>query len=908
MRKCTIDFLSKFLCRLLCVLCVFASMPSSFMYARTKSVENVLKEKLGDEKGSKRKKRRGSRTVNFSFKDADLVDVINTIAQARGDNIILPSGADAIKSKLTIDIPQKLTVGEAWNVLQTVLDVAGYGIVLNADMYQVEKKGPDLLRSPLRIFKEPSRIFIASPYEQIPNTDERIIYLAYFTNIQVPQKQSEGKNIVQQVLAAYLSPDSAKTGFQFIPSSNGVMIIDKASNIRSIMKIFSELDKAGIKEYMEIIPLKNTSSKEIEKLFTGEQGILGKGKRGRYRLGKKRKSEVKYFEKSTKVVAEPRTNSLILLGSKEAVEKIKDFIYRFVDVSIESGRSVLHRRKLDYLDCNELRKVLLNVIGTEGDEQARSGTSGAGPERFFTGVKIETDRPSEQEGGDKEEGKYKYSGTNSLLVAAKHDDWEKLDELVDKLDKPFKQVIIEVLIVDLRLEGNKALGGQTRNPALAPIFKLGREGRGINGQSAQLTYVLPQDCEECSEASQTIKSDLMQYKVNIGSDDDPVENPLFSSTAGSTLFTISDRDGKTWSVLKLLNLYDHAKVLSHPYIVARNNQPAKVEIGLEKRLQGNSELSASGGARVKIVDVKANIAVDVKPRICGRIGVGEIVNLEIKISINEFENTVDLDPKGSQPRFIREIATNANIKSGEILALGGLIRVENKNELGQTPILGKIPILGYFFKNRSETRKKTNLTVFIKTTIIEPEFRGGFGNFTKDYIQVAKKYSKEGGLFEGLRDPVTRWFFGSGKETDEMIDDFVEQHEKVVSLDEIKLAKAKNNFEQKTVLAHNNLPNNLQNKKDRLDAPGVIPKDINYVPQTQKVASAPAVKKDQVLVVDNNCLSESTLGETSVETPVVAVVDGKRDKENKSGPSDDKLKDLLQGEQNPLVSYFDAIH
>ena len=82
---------------------------------------------------------------------------------------------------------------------------------LKSGMFSVVKKDDNLIR-------EPHRIFAATPYEQIPDTDERIIYLAYFENIQGPTGGGGGKNVIQELLAAYVSKEATK-GFRFIPSS-----------------------------------------------------------------------------------------------------------------------------------------------------------------------------------------------------------------------------------------------------------------------------------------------------------------------------------------------------------------------------------------------------------------------------------------------------------------------------------------------------------------------------------------------------------------------------------------------------------------------------------------------------------------------------------------------------------------
>jgi hypothetical protein len=105
--------------------------------------------------------------------------------------------------------------------------------------------------------------------------------------------------------------------------------------------------------------------------------------------------------------------------------------------------------------------------------------------------------------------------------------------------------------------------------------------------------------------------------------------------------------------------------------------------------------------------------------------------------------------------------------------------------------LGKIPILGWFFKRKSKDVTKNNLTVFISPTIIEPRLRNGVNEYTEDYIDIAKGYSR-GALFDSLKDPITHWFFKEEIDTSQVIDKFVEKDE-ALPMNQIGRKKEKKN-------------------------------------------------------------------------------------------------------------------
>jgi len=819
-------------------------------------IKKVLAEKLNN----------SVKKISFKYNAAPLVKVINDIASIKGVNIVFPVGEAAIKQKLTISIDEKLSLGEAWTFLQTILDVAGYSMFPQGEssFTIVKAKGNE------NISREPFPILISTPYDDIPNSDKRITYLMYFSNIHIPKEGSD-QGVVSKILSGDAGLLAKGSKFKIIPDANGVMIAGRSNNIRSIVRILTELDKVGFKEEIEIINLQYASAGLVEqmvntKLFESQQ-------KNRYRLRSRKKSEVQYFESGTKVIAEPRTNSLILVGRNKAIYRLKNFIVKHVDIPIGSGRSILHRKVLQYLDADKFVEDLRNIVGAAGQEdaQSRPGSSAAyGPERFFQGVIVEQDKPPLPEGEDEEKGRYKYSGTNSLIIAANNDDWIRIKKLIEELDKPQPQIIIEVLIVDLTIDENKVLGTSLRNPSGLPMPLFGNQGQSLNVQSGQVglssqTNVIVTDPmldKGCPVTpNTTIAGDLM---IGQGTD-----NPYISSVntdagdRGSTLVSLSDKNGDVWSILKVLSSYGHLKILSHPYVVAINNQPSEVKVG-EQRIVAGAGGQGSGSTVVQETDpINADLTVGIVPK----IGASNTVNLAVDIHIDEFKYPNQLVVASSEEdqatiagdRFNRKIKTNANVRSGDILALGGLIKVDVLQSTRATPILGSIPILGWLFKRKSSERKKVNLTVFIRPTIVQPQLRAGMNKYTKDYIRVAKAYVDEGMLFDTLRDPVTRWFFKTDVDAKEVMDIFTEEV-------------------------------------------GEVKRDVEYQKKAETLGEL--VHEDDLNMVDNKTQKDK---EAKASKNFTDIPEYKEEKievtENKQGTvsRNEKLKGLLKNERNPLL-------
>ena len=521
----------------------------------------------------------------------------------------------------------------------------------------------------------------------------------------------------------------------------------------------------------------------VAKLF--DDILKTTGDANQMRLGIKVPNNNTYFKK-VRIIPDTRTNRLIVFGRAQAIERVRDFIHKYIDVELESGKSILHVYQLQYLDAKRFAPILDRIVKSEragGTEQSRAGApKTAGVERFFDEVIIRADQPDtisgEQPGGVSQ-------GSNNLIIAARNDDYERIKKLIEELDIPQPQVIIEVLIADLTIQDIASLGTSVRNP-----LGLGLSDK-VNFQSAQATDFLTNTVANPS----TIQADLLRRAFNqngtwTASCDNPApSDPCLSSATlitqgvnqGTALLSLNDAaTGQTWGIGQVRKYIDTSKILSHPHLIATNNQEALIKIE-EQRLAIDQGSGSTGGTTTQTRKwIPAALSVKITPRISS----ADMVNLNVEININQFESAAssftNTGPNAANTanQISRNVTTNANVRTGHILALGGLTRVDTTVEQLETPLLAKIPIIGWLFKDRTNTTNKNNLTVFISPTIIMPRLRGGVSAYTKNHVQLAKSYSREGMLFDNLRDPITRWFFRTQKDdaaTD--IDDFLAQDE-----------------------------------------------------------------------------------------------------------------------------------
>lgn len=454
---------------------------------------------------------------------------------------------------------------------------------------------------------------------------------------------------------------------------------------------------------------------------------------------------------------------------------------------------------MQYLDAATFAPILRNIVGAEGATGAGTGQSTAeggkqaGVERFFSGVRIVDDGPKDDgeqaaaagaADGEKTIPKPQYFGSNKLIIAAREDDYARICDIIEEVDQPRKQVVLEILVTDLTLEDRRLIGTILRNPINIPL------PREIQAQSAQMGDIVLTDNIDTPHTI-GVGDDLLNKNylendsgVVVPASDSGSATLSVASVAnntppgvGSTVLSFNQSDGQTWGVMQVLKGLSTRKVISNPHVIAVDNTPTEVIIGETRLLPDQTTGSSAAAITIPKVEIPATITIRITPRINASDDAdprGDSVHLSIYVEITDFTSTTDF---GNGNRLTRKVITSAYVPSGYVLPLGGLLEFTTTSGRTQNPLLGRIPIIGYLFKNRNSTQQNTNLTVFICPKVIKPRLRAGMDQYTKDYVKLVKRYAQTGNLFDSLKDPITRWFFKSGPDASDVIDEFLLQDE-----------------------------------------------------------------------------------------------------------------------------------
>lgn len=668
-------------------------------------------------------------TVEFHFEDADLQNLLNQMASLYEvvfltDDIITPpvSTAKAIKgNKISFKTNKPLTRETAWNLFLTFLEIAGFSLTKETEPNIYRVVTLDAAK------KSPIPSYIGIKADKLPKNDQMIRYVYFVQNTSV-----ETLDPIIQALRSNVS------GYLVLKDLQAFMLTDKAYNIVSLMEIVNELDKVTMPQSMSVLKLRRANAQDVKDLYDSlTQAKEDKGVTARLFPSRKPSTAV-YFPENLRIVVYPRTNALILLGAEDAIKKIEEFITLHVDVDITAPYPPIRVHNLRYADATRVAEIMNSMTSFGKDTEA--GKSG--------GVR----------GGDKYIKKMLFTPepeTNRLIIQGDEADYQSVKEVLAKLDEQQPQVAIEVLILNVRLDNVKQLGAQLRSKIPGPNGLLGDtvkfQTSGLYGTSGiQLNKATAPD--PGSMGADRLLANLIDLAVGA-----PTGNTLV--TLGSDLYGV-------WGLFQALQTVTNTQIIGNPFLVATNKTPASVEVGEIRRVVVATVVGQQDTQSRD--DLSAALVIKITPQINSD---GMIV-LDLVIDINNFTNAAT--SANNATRNIRQLNTTTIVSNGEVLALGGLIQNRSDMNQSETPILGKIPILGWLFKNKARQETKDNLLIMICPRILPPDSDKEAIQFTNDRILGYHTSLADMMIPSDDRDPIHKFFFEPKSDSSsKVMDDFL---------------------------------------------------------------------------------------------------------------------------------------
>ncbi|PZR72070.1 MAG: hypothetical protein DLM73_14125 [Chthoniobacterales bacterium] len=334
--------------------------------------------------------------------------------------------------------------------------------------------------------------------------------------------------------------------------------------------------------------------------------------------------------------------------------------------------------------------------------------------------------------------------TNTLFFRETRGNIDNIRKLLIQIDKPTKQVMIEARLVEVTANPRQSYGinwggvlGGSNNPQtiqFAGSQPAGPPVSSINPVTGAVTTVPGVQPVAKVDASGKLLGNnfLFDKALNVlGGQFAILSAPQMSVT------------------IRALNEDSDAEFLANPRIVTADNMQAKIEIIRSQpvpQLNFNEQTATAvfGGFQ----DKKFGNTLVVKPS----VNKDNFITLAVKPEIsNKVGDQLFSIPGGSGGTVAspiidtRSLDSNVLIKSGDTLAIGGLLQDEVTKARTKVPIMGDIPILGYFFQEKLNARTKRNLLVFVTPTIIDQHYGTGLEDQVSGLHHTGEEYADPNG-------------------------------------------------------------------------------------------------------------------------------------------------------------------
>lgn len=276
--------------------------------------------------------------------------------------------------------------------------------------------------------------------------------------------------------------------------------------------------------------------------------------------------------------------------------------------------------------------------------------------------------------------------SNSIIIRSIRDDIVRMVDLVDELDRPTAQILIEAQIVQTTQDTARELGiqwGALAKNGNGWIYP-GWDSTGVSGST------LSTGIDPSAGSAVNLPADL-------------------TDGVGMALGFAYEDLGKTLLTMQLSALQQEGKlnILSSPSVTTLENQVAVIEAGEEVPFQTveNDE--------VKIEFKKAVLRLEVTPHVVN----GKVLKLKILTNKDELDFTRTV--VGNPTIITRKAQTNVIVFDGQTTVIGGLNQETDSKSQSGVPVLQDVPLLGHLFKSNSKSNKMEDVLIFITPHILE---------------------------------------------------------------------------------------------------------------------------------------------------------------------------------------------
>ena len=463
--------------------------------------------------------------------------------------------------------------------------------------------------------------------------------------------------------------------------TNTLIITDHAGNIQRLMRIIAGVDKVESDE-LELIPLKHASAPELVRIVNSLYPQAAKGQANKINLA-----------------ADERTNSILMSGERAIRLKIRTTIIQ-LDTPLDDGGGNTHVIYLRYAKAENMMEILTGLQEKRAKKTTtgvRGKTATTTATRQVAGASFVSDTAIIQ--ADEE--------TNALIITADPNTLLTLKSVIRQLDIRRAQVHIEAIIAEISTNRDKEVG----------------VGAVVDGtDSSESTF--PVGISNLVGLGDLIAAAAGSEEAALG--------VLSGLGSGLTLGVGAETSSgvRYGLILKALQTDSAANILSTPSIVTLDNEEAEIIVAQNLPFITGQFTGAGSVNPQNPFQTIERQDVGLTLKVTPQVNEGDTIKLDLE---QEVSDVVTITENSGPVTRKRSIKTSVLVDDGGILVLGGLIEEIVDDTQSKVPLLGDIPVLGWLFTSRASTKRKQNLMVFLKPSILR--------DFTDASMVTNEKYN-----------------------------------------------------------------------------------------------------------------------------------------------------------------------
>ncbi len=638
-----------------------------------------------------------SARVNFDFK-GDLKELVESISKTTCKNFILTNKVRS--QKFEIVSPSPITVSEAWRAFLSALEANDFTIIRVGRYYKIIQ-ATDGTRSPVPLHEGTG---------SAPVNDSMVTVIWKLEN-------GGDVNAVVNYLNIFKSGKGQIHPFQ---ATGTIIATDFGTSISRLERILKEVDQAGAVEDLHVVTVQFASATEIAdkltQIFEPQKAAPGQAKaRSRVNVRSKKAAKITDTSKKgnddaiSKILADDRTNKLIIISSQSAFESILE-VMRELDVPEDGTDGQIHVLRLKHADAEEMASTLSNLAqgNTGAASRARrtaskkpGGAKATSAQLFQGEVKITADK-----------------ATNSLVITASKSDIASVKRVVDKLDVARYQVFVEAVIMEVATSRDTTVGAGWH----------GGYDPQLGGETTPIIFGNTPNSELSSLVNSANPLGLASLLGLAGAWRGP--------TLDGTENLVQGGIPAIGVVLQAIQSTNDVNVVSTPHLLTMDNEEAEIQVNEKRPFPSGLNLGGGLGGLAGLAGQAGGAAGALGN--LGGIGLGSVsfnredvgLTLKLKPQINDEDYVkLEIDQELSDVAGVDQVTnqvitskrsakTTVVVRSQDSIVIGGLVRDRETLDEAKTPLLGDIPLLGWLFKRRQRKVEKVNLILVITPYII----------------------------------------------------------------------------------------------------------------------------------------------------------------------------------------------